>query len=207
MIHSWRLRRPGRRVRRWCSGGTPAPRASPSWSRAGPCRCWWCPGPRGWTGGRRPAGTSPGCSSTGASASSGSRTGWRMLLNTTSVTLLHCHCSASCFGLDLDTGAAEHQYTILNTALKLCVGGGKNSWQLGSLTEQMEQCCTNHGWSALMGDKTVMYLHMLTLLTVSVTCDPDVLQLGHELAVEAAHGVAREEPGALAGQQLVNPGQ
>ena len=53
----------------------------------------------------------------------------------------------------------------------------------------------------------MMYLHMLTLLTVSVTCDPDVLQLGHELAVEAAHGVAREEPGALAGQQLVNPGQ
>ena len=40
-----------------------------------------------------------------------------------------------------------------------------------------------------------------------MTCDPDVLQLGHELAVEAAHGVAGEEPGPLAGQQLVNPEQ
>ena len=40
-----------------------------------------------------------------------------------------------------------------------------------------------------------------------MTCDPDVLQLGHELAVEAAHGVAGEEPGPLAGQQLVNPAQ
>ena len=63
---------------------------------------------------------------------------------------------------------------------------------------------TDRGQEGDIENQTVMYLHMLT---VTVTCDPDVLQLGHELAVEAAHGVAREEPGALAGQQLVNPGQ
>lgn len=32
----------------------------------------------------------------------------------------------------------------------------------------------------------------------------DVLQLGHQLGVEATQGVARQEPGALAGQLLVN---
>ena len=85
----WRLecvmttspRRPGTRAPRWCSGARPAPRASRSWSRAGPCRCWWCPGPRGWTGWRRPAGTSPGCRSTGEPGERGSQTGRRMLLN------------------------------------------------------------------------------------------------------------------------------
>ncbi len=34
----------------------------------------------------------------------------------------------------------------------------------------------------------------------------DVLKLGHELAVEAAHGVAGEEAGPLGPQHLVHPG-
>ena len=39
----------------------------------------------------------------------------------------------------------------------------------------------------------------------ALTCHPDVLQLRHELAVEAAHGVASQEPRPLGRQQLVNP--
>ena len=38
-----------------------------------------------------------------------------------------------------------------------------------------------------------------------LTCHPDVLQLRHQLAVEAAHGVASQEPRPLGRQQLVNP--
>ena len=38
-----------------------------------------------------------------------------------------------------------------------------------------------------------------------LTCHPDVLQLGHQLTVEAAHGVPRQEPRPLGRQQLVNP--
>ena len=77
----------------------------------------------------------------------------------------------------------------------------------GALLHQFWVIGTDGGQEGDIENQAVMYLNMLTLLTVTVTCDPDVLQLGHELAVEAAHGVAGEEPGALAGQQLVNPGQ
>ena len=40
-----------------------------------------------------------------------------------------------------------------------------------------------------------------------LTCHPDVLQLGHQLAVEAAHGVPREEAHALGLQVAVDPGE
>ena len=43
------------------------------------------------------------------------------------------------------------------------------------------------------------------LQAACLTCHPDVLQLRHELAVEAAHGVASQEPRPLGRQQLVNP--
>jgi hypothetical protein len=37
------------------------------------------------------------------------------------------------------------------------------------------------------------------------TCHANVLELGHELAVEAAHGIPGEEPGPLRSQQVIHP--
>ena len=37
------------------------------------------------------------------------------------------------------------------------------------------------------------------------TCHANVLELGHELAVEAAHGVPGEEPGPFRSQQVIHP--
>jgi hypothetical protein len=37
------------------------------------------------------------------------------------------------------------------------------------------------------------------------TCHANVLELGHELAVEAAHGVPGQEPGPLRSQQVIHP--
>ncbi len=51
---------------------------------------------------------------------------------------------------------------------------------------------------------------MLVTQTQSVTsclntCHANVLEFGHELAVEAAHGVPGEEPGPLRSQQVIHP--